>query len=127
VCGLVDLYEYAGRADALPLLEKITDWAITNLDRIRQRNSTEWYTLSENLYRAYVLTGNLKYKNFAEVWHYTAYWKFFADGTDQVPCHYRKLAAGWEYQSSPLNYHAYSHVNTLSGAAMAYGVTGFRR
>lgn len=124
VCGLVDLYEYAGRTDALPLLDKITDWAITNLDRIRQRNSTEWYTLSENLYRAYVLTGNPKYKNFADIWQYTAYWKFFADGTDLVPCHYMKLPAGWEYQSSPLNYHAYSHVNTLSSAAMAYGVTG---
>jgi DUF1680 family protein len=124
VCGLVDLYEYAGRSDALPLLEKITDWAITNLDRIRQRNPTEWYTLSENLYRAYVLTGKPKYKSFAEVWHYTAYWKFFADGTNLVPCHYRKLPAGWEYQSAPLNYHAYSHVNTLSSAAMAYGVTG---
>jgi len=35
-----------------------------------------------------------------------------------------KLPAGWEYQSSPLNYQAYSHVNTLSSAAMAYGVTG---
>lgn len=52
VCGLIDLYEYCGRTDALPLLEKITDWAIPSLDRIRKLNlsdPTEWYTLSENL------------------------------------------------------------------------------
>jgi DUF1680 family protein len=124
VCGLVDLYEYAGRADALRLLGKITDWAIPNLDRIHQRNSTEWYTLSENLYRAYLLTGDPKYKDFAGVWHYPAYWKFFTGGTEVTPYHYTHLPAGWEYQSSPLSYHAYSHVNTLSSAAMAYGVTG---
>jgi DUF1680 family protein len=124
VCGLVDLYEYCGRSDALPLLEKITDWAINNLDRIRKRNPTEWYTLSENLYRAYVLTGNPKYKNFGDVWQYTDYWKFFTGGTEITPYHYLRLPAGWEYQTSALNYHAYSHVNTLSGAAMAYGVTG---
>jgi len=110
VCGLVDLYEYCGRTDALPLLEKITDWAISNLDRIRQPNvgATEWYTLSENLYRAYVLTGNPKYKSFGDIWQYPAYWKFFTGGASVTPYHF----------------HAYSHVNTLSSAAMAYGVTG---
>jgi DUF1680 family protein len=56
VCGLVDLYEFSGRKDALPLLEKITDWAIPSLDRERKPDTgTEWYTLSENLYRAYHL------------------------------------------------------------------------
>jgi uncharacterized protein len=110
VCGLVDLYQYCGRRDALAHLEKITDWAINNLDRVRKPNvgSTEWYTLSENLYRAYVLTGDAKYKNFGDVWQYTAYWKFFTGESDLNPYHY----------------HAYSHVNTLSSAAMAYEVTG---
>ncbi|MHB8218133.1 MAG: beta-L-arabinofuranosidase domain-containing protein [Candidatus Sulfotelmatobacter sp.] len=111
VCGLIDLYEYCGRTDALPLLEKITDWAIPSLDRIRKLNlsdPTEWYTLSENLYRAYRLTGNAKYKNFGDVWQYPVYWKFFTGGTEVAPYHY----------------HAYSHVNTLSSAAMAYEVTG---
>ena len=66
VCGLVDLYEYGGRKDALPLLEKITDWAISSLDRERKPDTgTEWYTLSENLYRAYQLTGNPKYGSLA--------------------------------------------------------------
>jgi DUF1680 family protein len=110
VCGLVDVYQYCDRKDALELLEKITDWAITNLDRIRKPNvgGSEWYTLSENLYRAYLLTGNPKYKSFGDVWLYPAYWNFFTGDS----------------ASTPYRYHAYSHVNTLSGAAMAYEVTG---
>jgi uncharacterized protein len=110
VCGLIDISQFCDRKDALVFLERITDWAISNLDRIRQPNvgSTEWYTLSENLYRAYVITGNPKYKNFAEVWLYPAYWNFFTGGSS----------------ARPYRYHAYSHVNTLSSAAMAYEVTG---
>ena len=109
VCGLLDLFEYCDRRDALPLLEKITDWAIVNLDRSRKPDqSTEWYTLSENLYRAYQLTGNPKYKTFADLWRYTPYWKSFIGGTEM----------------RPYNHHAYSHVNTLSSAAMTYAVTG---
>jgi DUF1680 family protein len=109
VCGLVDLNEYGGRKDALPLLEKITDWAIANLDRVRKPDQgTEWYTLSENLYRAYQLTGNPKYKTFGDVWRFTPYWKSFVGGTELTRYHH----------------HAYSHVNTLSSAAMTYAVTG---
>ena len=109
VCGLIDLCEYGGRKDALSLLEKITDWATNHLDRIRKPDmGTEWYTLSENLYRAYTLTGNPKYKTFGDVWRYTAYWKTFTSGSE-LTRH---------------NHHAYSHVNTLSSAAMAYAVTG---
>ena len=116
VCGLVDLYEYCGEKDTLPVLEKITDWAINNLDRSRRPPtpeeisgfSPEWYTLSENLYRAYRLTGNAKYKTFGDLWHYDHYWGMF---TGKVPL-------------APQGYHAYSHVNTLSSAAMTYAMTG---
>ena len=38
----------------------------------------EWYTLSENLFRAYRLTGNPKFKTFAEAWLYHAWWDKFA-------------------------------------------------
>ncbi len=114
VGGLNDIYEYLGERDALVYLERITDWAIQNLDRTRF-NSTpkkfadeEWYTLSENLYRAYLLTGEAKYRTFAEVWHYDKYWDGMADGHPEVA----------DYL------HAYSHVNTLSSAAMAYMVSG---
>jgi len=117
VGGLVDLYAYAGCAEAIPLLEKITDYAIANLDRTRKpcaptvadwASGTEWYTLPENLYRAYQLTGNTKYRNFADLWLYTTYWRKFNES------------------SSPdiAGIHAYSHCNTFSSAAMAYAVYG---
>ena len=100
-------------------MEKITGWAIRNLDRARKRplrdgatydGNGEWYTLAENLYRAYLLTGEEVYRTFGDVWRYPAYWEMFT----------RKLP------SNPFGYHAYSHVNTLSSAAMAYAVSGDR-
>jgi len=117
VGGLVDLYAYGGRSEAIPLLEKITDYAIANLDRTRKpcaptvadwASGTEWYTLPENLYRAYQLTGNTKYRNFADLWLYSSYWRKFNES------------------ASPdiAGIHAYSHCNTFSSAAMAYAVHG---
>ena len=52
--GLLDAHFYCGNRQALFHLGRITDWAIKNLDRSRRVNdtATEWYTLSENLYRA---------------------------------------------------------------------------
>jgi DUF1680 family protein len=118
VCGLVDMGKYADNKDALALLESLADWGSTTLLRTRHPGSpeepesfpsgNEWYTLSENLYRAYVLTGNPKYKMFGDLWRYDAYWDKFVNDTDP-DIH---------------GLHAYSHVNTLSGAAMTYGVTG---
>jgi hypothetical protein len=98
------------------VLERTTDWGVRHLDRSRKPPSgydtqgfpVEWYTLSENLYRAYQLTGDSKYKNFGDLWHYDHYWGMF---TEKVPLDVR-------------GYHAYSHVNTLSSAAMTYAVTG---
>lgn len=120
ICGLVDLQEYADHPEAMELADRCTDWAIKNLDRTRapanphpwemhSGKPLEWYTVGENLYRAYVITGNPKYKGFADVWLYHDYWNKFAD------------------TSSPANatgVHAYSHVNTFSSAAMVYAVTG---
>jgi DUF1680 family protein len=120
VCGLVDLKLYADHPDAVPFLEKITDWAsktfehenmivIPNHNTMYYGKPQEWYTLSENQFRAYQLTGNPKFKNFGEVWLYHQYWNKF------------------ENTSSPMDaqgVHAYSHVNTFSSAAMTYAVTG---
>lgn len=120
ICGLVDMKEYADYPKAMDLADRCTNWAITNLDRTRtpanphpwemhSGKPLEWYTVSENLYRAYVSSGNPKFKDFADVWLYHDYWNKFAD------------------TSSPTNasgVHAYSHVNTFSSAAMAYAVTG---
>jgi len=118
VCGLVDACLYCRNTDALSHLSRITDWAIKNLERSRRLGDTgtEWYTLSENLYRAYLATGDTKYRDFAEVWEYTEYWDFYAGKADPLgprPNAERVKA-----------YHAYSHVNTLGGAAAAFIVKG---
>ncbi len=123
VGGLVDIYEYVGREKSIECLRKITAWAIKNLNRRRipatpdqftggyaaggKDADTEWYTLSENLYRAYLLTGDTVYQDFAKIWHYNSYWDDLAEK---------------KYCLTGL--HAYSHVNTLSSAAMAYAVSG---
>ncbi len=117
--GLLDAYQYLGDRRALDLLSRITDWAAANFDRRRAYgdNGTEWYTLGENLYRAYLLTGDRKYLDFAEVWEYRAYWDLYATGGDV-------LARHPEAGMNPEWLHAFSHVNTLSSAAMAYRVKG---
>jgi hypothetical protein len=127
VCGLVDLGLYVESDDAMRLLDQVGEWGRKNLNRSRllpdaladpgatnllhtsgpPPSGGEWYTLAENLYRAYLLTGDEKYREFAAIWHYPAYWSKFT-GSDQIDLH---------------GLHAYSHVNTLSSAAMAYGVT----
>lgn len=120
--GLVDCYLYAGITEVLPLMHRITDWAEVHLSR--QRNpatpasmvgttegdptDNEWYTLSENLYRAYLVTGDARFKAFAAEWHYTHYWEGVRRGDPEA---LRGL-------------HGYSHVNNLSGAAAAYEVLG---
>ena len=121
VCGgLVDMHHYAQHPEALPLLEKITDWAVTLLRRDRVAGMAppynkadgyplEWYTLGENLFRAYEVTGATKYREFAEVWLYPDYWDRFISTPRPV---------------NTFGLHAYSHCNTLSSAAMAYAVTG---
>ncbi|MCL2708926.1 MAG: glycoside hydrolase family 127 protein, partial [Defluviitaleaceae bacterium] len=71
----------------------------------------EWYTLGENLYRAYMATGNEEYKTFAQVWDYPYYWDILLNGR-------LELMTGL---------HGYSHVNALGGPALAYRATGDER
>jgi hypothetical protein len=120
VCGLVDLKHYAGSDEAAALLEKICNFAAANFDHSNipapRGGSTgrpaEWYTLAENLYRAYQITGKEKFKSFAEMWLYHDYWDKFANTADPQDAH---------------GVHAYSHVNTWSSCAMTYAVTGDAR
>ncbi len=117
MCGLVDMYVYAGEKDALPLMARLTEKASSSISRDRvpaSRHSFsgrpgEWYTLSENLYRAFQATGDERYRTFAEVWLGTPYWSKFADTASPPDAH---------------GVHAYSHVNTFSSAAMHYEITG---
>ncbi len=122
VGGLTDVYLYCGHADAPEHLARITDWAEKHLDRSHAYDAnggydtTEWYTLSENLYRAFLATGDTRYRDFAEVWEFSNYWDIYARGDDIFGPHWNGKAVN--------AYHAYSHVNTLGGAGMAYLVKG---
>lgn len=117
VGGLVDAYAYAEYAPAMDLLERIMYWADTSFDAhmpqeyqtyafLAARGMHEWYTLSENFYRAYRLSGREVFHSFAKKWDYTLFWQDMRAGNDALP---------------PL--HAYSHVNSLCGAAQKYLIT----
>jgi hypothetical protein len=121
-CGLFDLHLYAGVAEALPLLRRLTAAASRNLPRARQLATPadqqaaaggceEWYTLSENQYRAYLATGESMFRDFGDVWRYEAYWSRFQD-TARPPV---------------LRVHAYSHVNSFNALPLAYAVSGDTR
>jgi len=117
LCGLVDLQVYAGISAAAPLLERTLAWAMATFPQERTPGGpevingrpAEWYTLGENLYRAFELTGRAEYRRFAETYLYHPFWDKFAD-TAVPPDAY--------------HVHAYSHANSLSSAAMAYQVSG---
>ncbi|MBI3710046.1 MAG: glycoside hydrolase family 127 protein [Proteobacteria bacterium] len=124
VCGLVDLWEFADYAAVRPVLEQTLAWAAKTFDRSRRLaddydfwgaapgGTSEWYTLPENLYRAYLISGNGAFKDFADLWRYEDYWRQFAETSEL-----REVVTA----------HAYSHVNTFSSAAMAYAVSGDKR
>ena len=119
VSGLVDDYLYCGNKEAISCLSRITDWAVKNLDRSKPLpDGCEWYTLSENLYRAYLATGEAKYRDFAAVWEYPQYWDYFARSEDPF---------GPDPKTRHRANHAYSHVNTFGGAGAAYFVRGDSR
>ena len=113
VGGLLDAYQFVHNKEALSYLSIITDWSIKNLSRDRQ-HTMEWYTLTENLYRAYLITDDKKYLDFGNEWEYHSYWNALRDQKDV-------LKPGTNHIE---NVHAYSHLNTLSGAAEAYLVKG---
>lgn len=116
--GFLDLYEYLDYQPAAAQVRALTESAMRRFvktvkrdglqdDGLVSTNMIEWYTLSENLYRAYCLLGDECYLKFAQEWEYPYLW-------DKL----RKQ----EHDIGPR--HAYSQVNSLSGAAMAYAVKG---
>ena len=121
--GLCDIYRMTGNPLAVECMKKITKWAVKNLDTTNPygqnalHSPTEWYTLSENLYIAYTLTGDEEYRKFGDVFLYHDYYNFF------LCKDFNGLMDAGD-NCSVKRYHAYSHVNSLSGAAMAYRLTG---
>ena len=123
-CGLVDTALYADHPQSLVLLASITEWANRRFDRSRSpatpmdrdgrrpHGTLEWYTLTENSYRAYQASGNSLFRDFGDLWRYNSYWDQFADS-------YAPPGAAY--------LHSYSHINTFCGVAMCYAVTGDAR
>ncbi|MBQ6398830.1 MAG: glycoside hydrolase family 127 protein [Clostridia bacterium] len=114
--GFLDLYEFMGLEEVRPWVRRITEYAKKTFDPRIPRDGLqsgamlgqiEWYTLPENLFRAYQLFGDDLYREMAEQWLYPYLWDRLAAGDDRI---------------GPR--HAYSHVNSLSSAARAYMVTG---
>lgn len=119
--GLIDMYQYLGYTKAEKYISMLTDWAIANFKRDIKRDGLqdaelsgadmiEWYTLPENLYKAYQLFGDEKYREFAKEWDYDYLWDKLNNR---------------DFNIGPR--HAYSQVNSLSSAAKAYEVTGDER
>ena len=114
---LMDLHEYlgVGKERVCGYMSRMLTAAEKNMDRtilrdgIQNENLTdtamgEWYTMGEQLYRAYRFTGDERYRAFAEEWEYPFFWDRFLTGEPQ-------------YFGGR---HAYSHVNTFSSVAQAY-------
>lgn len=121
ICGLIDAHLHAAAPEALPTLTRTIAWAAATFDRARNPadahdfwgagpgDTSEWYTLAENLYRAHAITADPAHREFAAAWHYDAFWAPFA--TTARPGHVAPA-------------HAYSHVNSFASLAAAYELSG---
>ncbi|HEX3628607.1 MAG TPA: beta-L-arabinofuranosidase domain-containing protein [Verrucomicrobiae bacterium] len=103
--GMRDAWTYTGNSEALDVLKIMTDWAYKKMPRRKD----EWYTLPENFYNCYALTGDKRYLEMAHEYDYSDdYYDYFANGTNAfLPTR-----------------HAYSHINSLASAAKIYEATG---
>lgn len=121
-CGLIDAHRYAHDPQALTVLAHATDAVLPwlpakalNREEMAARPhpniSYTWdesYTLPENFFLAYQISGDPRYLALAK--------RFLEDDT-----YFDPLAEG---QNVLPGLHAYSHVNALSSASQAYLVLG---
>ena len=116
VVGLLDAYQFAGVAPALDTAQRIIKGglrylpprAIERAEAPRQTPYDESYTLPENLFYTYELTGDEFFRGLGK--------QYLMDRT-----YFEPLARGVNVLPGR---HAYSHANALSSAARAYLVLG---
>ena len=116
--GFLDMLEYFHYEPAREYIHWLTVSAMKRFRKsvardglqVMEGEMIEWYTLPEQLYRAWLLTKEDMYLDFAKEWDYPYFWD--------------KLLKR-DFKIGPR--HAYSHVNSLSSAAMAYMVTKDRK
>ncbi len=117
--GLLDNYVYCGNETALEFATVLVTYA--NGYFVRQDvlgdNGTEWYILSESIYKYIECTRDLTMKGLAEDFEYIRWWDIFDKGENVLD--YTPEAGNF-----PTHFHAFSHINSLSGAAMAYKEKG---
>jgi len=113
VVGLLDAHQFAGVSSALQVLDRATRGAVRYLppralDRQFEASPTapddESYTLGENCFYAYEVSGEAQYLDMAK--------RYLLDKT-----YFDPLSRG---QNVLPHRHAYSHCNALSSAARAY-------
>jgi len=121
-CGLIDAYRFAGVEQALAVHTAATEAVVPHLpEKALSRKEQyarphkdeaycwdETYTLPENLFLAYRLTGNPRYRELAT--------RFIEDDL-----YFDPLSRGENVLPGE---HAYSHVNAFSSAMQAYLVLG---
>jgi DUF1680 family protein len=121
-CGLIDAYRLAGNQNALAILAAATEAVVPHLpEKALSRKEQyarphkdeaycwdETYTLPENLFLAYRLSGNPRYRELAT--------RFIEDDL-----YFDPLSRGENVLPGE---HAYSHVNAFSSAMQAYLVLG---
>ena len=117
--AFIEYHDYCKVPHALEYVREFVDYGISHMPRNFKfgDNSEEWYTLGESLYKAYLLTGDQKILDFAGLWEYTEFWELFTGGVDPLT---RRPDGGWFSEFC----HAYSHVNSMNSASMAYTVKG---
>ena len=113
VIGLLDAYRFAGVGSALDVLERATQGAVRAMpgrafDRTfeapKQSPDDESYTVAENQFYAYEVTGKTEHLDLAKAYLLDrTYFEPLARGENVLP-----------------HRHAYSHVNALCSAARAY-------
>ena len=121
VCGLIDAHQFAGDPDAFAILNKTTDTAVPYLPEHAVDREQSWrpgkdisynwdesYTLPENLFLAYRRGAGERYRELAV--------RFLDDKT-----YFDPLAEGKNVLPGK---HAYSYVNALSSAMLAYSTLG---
>jgi hypothetical protein len=127
VCGLVDLAEFGGHPEMLELVEPIAKASSRVFPRDRPLSTAidfeggilaptrtlEWYTFSENFYRAWRLGAADHVREFADEWHYYSFWDRFDEGP-----------AGGNLWPVPTWLHAYSHLNSFASLAQIYLTSG---
>jgi DUF1680 family protein len=110
--GMLDAYQFAGVTPALDAAKRITKGAVRYLpDRPLERDEMpkhapydEAYTLPENFFYAYELTGDSSFLDLAKQFLFDRrYYEPLSRGNNVLP-----------------GTHAYSHVNCLSSGARAY-------